>query len=82
MSRKHYSVDIVDNGLKIFDMLEEKIFDIILMDVQMPVMDGLSFVHAVRSDPSLDRLPMIMVTTKNDLPQVAEALEAGPMSTS
>lgn len=51
--------------------------DLVTVDWNMPVMDGLSFVHAVRSDPSLDRLPMIMVTTKNDLQQVAEALAAG-----
>lgn len=51
--------------------------DLITVDWNMPVMDGLSFVHAVRSDPALKRLPMIMVTTNNDLQQVAEALEAG-----
>lgn len=51
--------------------------DVITVDWNMPVMDGLSFVHAVRSDPNLDQLPLIMVTTRNDLQQVTEALEAG-----
>lgn len=51
--------------------------DLVTVDWNMPVMDGLAFVHAVRSDPSLDGLPVIMVTTKNNLQQVADALEAG-----
>lgn len=51
--------------------------DLVTVDWNMPVMDGLSFVQAVRSEPSLNQLPMMMVTTKNDLQQVAEALAAG-----
>ena len=51
--------------------------DLVTVDWNMPVMDGLAFVQAVRSNPSLERLPMIMVTTKNDWQQVADALEAG-----
>ncbi len=39
--RKNYDVTIVENGLKIFDVLENIKFDVILMDIQMPIMDGL-----------------------------------------
>jgi len=51
--------------------------DVITVDWNMPVMDGLTFVQAVRSDAKLNQLPLIMVTTKNDLEQVTEALKAG-----
>lgn len=51
--------------------------DLVTVDWDMPVMDGLSFVQAVRSDPVLDQLPVIMVTRNNDLEQVTAALEAG-----
>ncbi|HWQ80889.1 MAG TPA: response regulator [Ignavibacteria bacterium] len=46
--RKHYDVTIVENGLKIFDVLENKKFDIILMDIQMPIMDGLEATSIIR----------------------------------
>jgi two-component system, sensor histidine kinase len=46
--RKNFSVTIVENGLKIFDILEQSNFDIILMDIQMPVMDGLEATAIIR----------------------------------
>lgn len=46
--RKNYNVTIVENGLKIFDVLEKERFDLILMDIQMPIMDGLEATSIIR----------------------------------
>ncbi len=51
--------------------------DVVTVDWNMPVMDGLAFLRAVRSDPTLRQLPLVMVTTNNDLGQLAAALDAG-----
>jgi two-component system, chemotaxis family, chemotaxis protein CheY len=51
--------------------------DFALVDWNMPEMDGLSFVRAVRSDPSYERLPLVMVTTESEPAQVVRALSAG-----
>ena len=48
-----------------------------LVDWNMPVMDGLSFVQAARADGAFSALRMIMVTTENGTEQVARAIEAG-----
>jgi len=48
LTRKNYDVTIVENGLKIFDILEQTHFDVILMDIQMPVMDGLEATAIIR----------------------------------
>ena len=48
LERKNYLVTIVENGLKIFDVLENKRFDMILMDIQMPMMDGFEATSIIR----------------------------------
>ena len=51
--------------------------DLVLVDWNMPEMNGVDFVRSVRADRSFDDLPLVMVTTNTELEHVAEALEAG-----
>ena len=51
--------------------------DLMLVDWNMPVMDGLEFVRAVREDQSYDEVPVMMVTTEDGMDKIVEALEAG-----
>lgn len=48
-----------------------------LVDWNMPEMNGLEFVRAVRAEPDYDDLCLMMVTTETEMPQVVVALEAG-----
>jgi two-component system, chemotaxis family, chemotaxis protein CheY len=50
---------------------------IVLVDWNMPEMDGLAFVRAVRADPAYESVRLMMVTTETELSRVAAALEAG-----
>ena len=51
--------------------------DLVLVDWNMPEMDGIAFVRAVRADPGYDALPLMMVTTNSELDHVSTALDAG-----
>ena len=51
--------------------------DIALVDWNMPVMNGVDFVTAVRADPGLRALPLVMVSSESELDQIVRALEAG-----
>jgi two-component system chemotaxis response regulator CheY len=51
--------------------------DLVLVDWNMPVMDGIEFLHAVRAQEALARLPILMVSTNNDADSVATSLRAG-----
>jgi two-component system, chemotaxis family, chemotaxis protein CheY len=51
--------------------------DLVLVDWNMPEMDGLDFVRAVRSQSNYNNLLLVMVTTDNDPVQRAEAQQAG-----
>jgi two-component system chemotaxis response regulator CheY len=51
--------------------------DVTLVDWNMPEMDGLAFVKAVRADATYESMRLMMVTTETELFRVATALEAG-----
>jgi two-component system chemotaxis response regulator CheY len=51
--------------------------DVVLVDWNMPEMDGLAFILAVRADLAHRLLPLMMVSTNSELKDVARALEAG-----
>jgi two-component system, chemotaxis family, chemotaxis protein CheY len=51
--------------------------DIALVDWNMPGMDGLSFIHAVRDNPGYRSVTLMMVTTESEHDQVVRALAAG-----
>jgi two-component system chemotaxis response regulator CheY len=52
-------------------------FDIILTDINMPVMDGLKLVHRVRTDPELADLPIVVITTEGGEEDRRRALALG-----
>jgi two-component system chemotaxis response regulator CheY len=52
-------------------------FDVIMVDWNMPEMNGYDFVVALRAKPAHRRVPVVMVTTETETAKVARALEAG-----
>lgn len=52
-------------------------FDIALVDWNMPVMNGLEFVCAVRGDRALDEMAIMMITSESEQSQVQRAIDAG-----
>ncbi|MGC1471037.1 MAG: response regulator, partial [Psychroserpens sp.] len=58
-------ITIVDNGQEALDILQKETYDIILMDLQMPVMDGYEATEIIRSGSlgqSIGKIPIIAVT--------------------
>jgi two-component system chemotaxis response regulator CheY len=51
--------------------------DLVLVDWNMPVMDGLEFVSSLRQSKTHDRTRLMMVTTESESAQISRALEAG-----
>jgi two-component system, chemotaxis family, chemotaxis protein CheY len=51
--------------------------DVLLVDWNMPQMNGYELVCAVRRDPQYNEVPLMMVTSETELAQMAKALEAG-----
>ena len=56
------SIDLADNGAIAVRMVGENEYDLVLMDMQMPVMDGIAATKAIRSNPRFNSLPIIAMT--------------------
>ena len=55
-------VDIANNGVEAVAMAQRAAYDIVLMDMQMPEMDGVEATRALRAIPALDALPVVAMT--------------------
>lgn len=75
-----YGIDVAKNGVETLDALEESDYDAILMDIQMPVMDGLEATKRIRSGASTARkrqIPIIAMTANAMRGDREAYLEAG-----
>ncbi|HEY1679865.1 MAG TPA: response regulator [Candidatus Sulfotelmatobacter sp.] len=71
--------DVVEasNGMEALAALNEKKVDLILCDINMPVMDGLEFVKSLPSIANAKGVPVVMITTEGSEGHVVQALSAG-----
>ena len=74
-----YNVDVVDNGEKVLDAVEDGDYDLMIMDMHMPVMDGVEAVKLYRFMASgrSDNMPVIMLTANATTEAVEKCMEAG-----
>jgi two-component system chemotaxis response regulator CheY len=65
------------NGAEALEKLAGTPVDLVLADVNMPVMNGMEFVKRLASDPALARIPVVIVATPMSEDRVEEILDAG-----
>jgi len=70
-------VSEASNGAEALAVLEGNAVDIILCDINMPVMDGLQFVRQVVTVDNAKGVPIVMITTEGSESHVVDALSAG-----
>ncbi len=72
-----YQVDEAFNGLEGLEKAVQTPFDLFIVDVNMPIMDGYAFLHALRREPGPRTVPAMMTTTEATAADHRAALEAG-----
>ena len=72
-----YEVDQAINGLEAIEKMLAGSFDLAIVDVNMPAMDGLSFVRKLRRTASIASIPVLIVSTEAGEQDVADARAAG-----
>ena len=77
MSRGGWTVTEAENGAVARDLLQQHQPDLILLDLMMPVMDGIEALKSIRSEVRLRSIPIVMLTSTTDVRMVTEAIECG-----
>ncbi|MDP9088318.1 MAG: Hpt domain-containing protein [Pseudomonadota bacterium] len=77
LERNGMRVITAKDGVDAVSMLQENMPDIILLDIEMPRMDGYEVAAHVRNDPRLKHIPIVMITSRTSEKHRARAIELG-----
>lgn len=77
LGQSGYEVTGADNGLEALKAIEKDTFDLMLLDIIMPYMDGLEVLKKVKSDEKNKDLPIILLTNLSQKEEVDKGLELG-----
>ncbi len=77
LKQKGYFVDVANNGQEAVDMIYQKNYDLVLMDIQMPVLDGLMATQKIRKDEQFRHLPIIALSANAMLEDREKSFQHG-----
>ncbi|MGD8726683.1 MAG: response regulator, partial [Gemmatimonadales bacterium] len=66
LRKRGHTVDVVEDGRAAVHALQERAYDVVLMDIDMPVMGGLEAAAAIRQEPQYEQLPILALTAHAD----------------
>lgn len=76
LKRLGYEADVANNGLEAVEAVRQTAYDVILMDIQMPKMDGIKATEQIFAEWSPPERPQVIAVTANVLPEYERACEA------
>ena len=77
LEQKGFHVTGADGGAKALELLSTGSYDLVLLDVMMPEVDGFTVCRKIKEDPRLKDIPVIFLTAKGGGEALAEGFESG-----
>ena len=77
LERQGYLVATAQDGREALSMVRARSFDLLLLDIMMPEMDGYETLRQLKADENLRHLPVIMISALNELDSVVRCIEMG-----
>jgi len=77
ISKLGYRSSLAENGRQALEKLQAEPYDLVLLDVQMPEMDGYQVLEQLKADPRLRDIPVIMISAVDELESVVTCIELG-----
>jgi len=77
LKRQGHRVAVAENGRQALAMMEDERFDLVLLDMMMPEMNGYQVLEHVRRSPTLNDIPVIMISAMSEIDSVVRCIELG-----
>jgi len=77
LEQKGFDVTTAGGGGEALKLLADQAFDLVLLDVMMPEVDGFTVCRKIKEDPRLKEIPVIFLTAKGGGEALAEGFESG-----
>jgi CheY-like chemotaxis protein len=77
LMRQGYRVSLAVDGRQALEMLREEAFDLVLLDIMMPEMNGFQVLEYLKADAALSRIPVIMTSALDELDGIERCIELG-----
>ena len=71
------NVDVAENGKQAVDLSRSNDYDLVLLDIEMPELDGYGVLEQLKSDMRLRDIPVIMISSIDDMNSIVKCIELG-----
>ena len=77
LERQNYNVAMAENGREAMEAVRARAFDLVLLDIMMPEVDGYQVLQQLKADETLRHIPVIMISALDELDSVVRCIEMG-----
>jgi len=77
LRREGYTVSLAENGRQALEKLRARPYDLLLLDILMPELDGVEVLKQLKADPDTQNIPVIMLSALDELDAVTHCIELG-----
>jgi len=77
LRRKDFNLSMAVNGREALSMIQEKPYDLVLLDIMMPEVDGYAVLKHLKNDAKLQHIPVIMISAIEEMDSVMKCMEIG-----
>lgn len=77
LQNEGYDITVFTNGENVYESVVAEKPDLVILDLMMPIKDGLTILKEIKSNPDTHNIPVIMLTTNAEEETILKALESG-----
>lgn len=77
LKKQGHTVDVAEGGAKALELLRSRHFDLVLLDLVMPEVDGFEVLRQMKADAELRQIPVLVVSGSDEAESIARCMEMG-----